>query len=599
MSNSVVPPRETLWVRLGPALTARNVWLLVAVFMVAVTMLSTLPGDVRAPALNLAGGTIASAAMLLVVWLSWLTILRSMSGPPRVLFALAATMLAGLVRGATYQWLLVAWEMSEPGPQGYLYRLFGGVVLTTTAVLTGALVKVNVEAHRVRLEQLEVLQGHLSKVLASSEAHLQSEQDTALRRIVADLTHRLDDLRASNPPLAAESLQQLTSDIVRPLSHQLAANAPEWRPPEPSTITRTLDWAKVWAAMASPASINPLGPAIVMLVAIPSSTLHMGIWAGILMHLVGAVLICIGLALLRRTAGQVADQQPTYIRLLVTFALMVVACAPAAVAVWFLADDESSLVNATYVLLVMPIVALMFSFIRAAGRQQQRIDEQLSALAEQTQWWIVRTGMVQWWQNAALARALHGPVQSAIHVAEGRLRAIAGARVSDPSLTRAVLDDVSVTLSQTVMNGQSPAQLGDELAQLQTSWHPLLELVIDCPGGVAAAVDADSVCAEISLGIVSEAVSNAVRHGGARQVRIAADISGPETLTLEISDDGTGWAQHDRKGLGTAQLTACALDWTYSSADGINRLVVSLPWLRSDDDSSPLAVAARGTLATR
>lgn len=586
MSAAAITERDTRqlwWLRFGEALTSRRLWLLIAVFEVALAMVSTMPGDLRRPLLNLAGGVVASSALLAVVWLGRLAVLRHLSGMALVIGAVPLIILGGVARGTVLQALYVHWDMSSPGWDGFRFRIFNSVAVVLTAAVVGTLVRVTVDTHRRRLEELIAAQRRLTLVLSRAEGTLRAEQSDAVATITATLAEQLRHSRGSSTDEAMRSLEQLADDVVRPLSHELAAAAPRWQPPSADTLRQHLDWASVWGAVASPGHLHPLGPALIVLLFTPSSAFHMGVVPALWAHVVVAVLIFLGLVVLRRTGAAMGADCSTPVRLAATSAATVVACLPAAIAAWFLSDAVGRVANTVYVLVGTPIVALMFTFIGAARAQQRTTEQAIEAVLAQTSWWVRRTHMVQWWQNGTLARALHGPVQSAIHVAAQRLRSAAETGVVKQDMVGVAFDDVSRTLTEAVMPRPGSADFAAELADLAATWRPLATITIEPAAVDAPAIAADPVCCEIAVDVITEAVSNAVRHGGARHLQIAVIAVAEGELSFEVVDDGRGWVASDDTartcGLGTAQLDTCALWWQVTTASGANHLVVGLPWL--------------------
>lgn len=578
-----------LWERLGSALTAHNLWIAIAVFEVSLTLLSTFPGDVRRPLWSLLGGVVASAAMLAVVVGAWFLLLRHMSGLARVAATVPVLALAGLTRGAVLQWCLVSWGMSAPGASGMRYRIFGSIVVVTTGAFLGALVKVGIEEHRRRLEELQRLQKRLTLVLRQSEGELRRDQSEVIDQITSSLVTELSSLPSHAPALAANQLDRVAEQVVRPLSHELGAAAPTWQPPQPEQIRVSINWAQVWSKMASLSSLNPLGPAIVILVVIPSSSFNLGLRPALLLHLAAAALIYLGLAVLRRSIPTVGPGLPTVLRLAATTLLLVIACAPAAAYVWQMSPADLRAVHAVYALLVVPCVALLFAFFGAARAQQRAMDADLQGLVDETNWWVTRTRMVLWWQNGALARALHGPVQTAIVTAAARIRATADYETVDDGMLVSEIDDMSRNLAEVVMLRERPGGIRSQIADLAVTWRALVDVQVDLTASSSALIDGDPIVADIAANVIAEAISNASRHGAAHRVYIRVDaicgaelrLDGLAELHIEVGDDGSGRATNTAAsgGLGTAQLDACALGWDYMNGEEGNLLRVRLPLL--------------------
>lgn len=580
--------RQDFWDRLGAALGSRNMWLGIAAVEAVFTLFSQMPTDTRRPVLNLTAGVISSTAVLAVIGCGWFLLLRQMTGIARVAAAVPILVLAGVARGVVLQSVLVGWDMSQPTIEGYKYRIAAGILNVLVGGFTCAAAKVALDGQRARLEKLLAEQNRLAQVLHETEADLHSDQSGAIATISSYLADQLGELRSSSPVLAIDSLDQLASSVVRPLSHELASATPTWQAPEPSTVQQRIDWSAAWGSMASIGFINLWGPPIVTLIVTPGSVFALGAEIALVSHLAVAVLLYLGLWTLRKTASGLAMPRSTPVRLLSTSALLMVACVPAALATR-LFPETATLTSAVYVLVLMPLVSLLLGFVRATRLQQQEIDQNVSGIVEETRWWISRTRMVRWWQGLALARALHGPVQSAIHVASQRLRVALDSDTATPTLVEAVLDDVRRTLPDVVLPPSTSVDIAAELEALAAAWQPMVLVDFSVADAVADRVYADIVCAEIAADVVGEAVSNAARHGGARNVQIALESTIDTTVSIRVTDDGDGdsWAvaaanRAAHVGLGTTQLDTCALSWNYIVLAGANELRVELPLLNAE-----------------
>ena len=96
------------------------------------------------------------------------------------------------------------------------------------------------------------------------------------------------------------------------------------------------------------------------------------------------------------------------------------------------------------------------------------------------------------------------------------------------------------------------------------------------------------------MSIVAEAVSNAVRHGGAQHVQIAVALVDERTVEVDVVDDGTGLATPAGVGLGTTQVDMSALSWDFTGGPGENRLRAELPLIPRQVDRSQLTATTNG-----
>ena len=98
---------------------------------------------------------------------------------------------------------------------------------------------------------------------------------------------------------------------------------------------------------------------------------------------------------------------------------------------------------------------------------------------------------------------------------------------------------------------------------------------IDCSPDLLARIDADPALRTTLVDVVAEAVTNAVRHGGAEAVAVRLAEAGDGRLALEVADDGRA-AERGTPGMGSQLLDEVSPDWSLElGADGA-RLRVEL-----------------------
>ena len=163
------------------------------------------------------------------------TVLRR-SAQPRPWLVLALFVLASVIRGVVLAYLL-RWIAGDPQLQ-LPYRVFGAmpavvVALALTAVILGA-----AREHGARLSQLAHLNASLAEAKTRTDIAVASEQAVAVERITQELQDELDDIDADRPAQSAAALHRLATDVVRPLSHQLASQVPTWSPTPQDAASR-------------------------------------------------------------------------------------------------------------------------------------------------------------------------------------------------------------------------------------------------------------------------------------------------------------------------------------------------------------------------
>jgi nitrate/nitrite-specific signal transduction histidine kinase len=125
------------------------------------------------------------------------------------------------------------------------------------------------------------------------------------------------------------------------------------------------------------------------------------------------------------------------------------------------------------------------------------------------------------------------------------------------------LDEVELLFSSGINQAQAPntANLDVQLAQLTQLWAGYLNIEVT---NKFAGNDLSQQTTASVVQVVSEAVSNAVRHGLARNIRISVEPGDPtgSHLVVTVQDDGLG-PRSGKSGLGTELFRAAAgVNWS-------------------------------------
>jgi hypothetical protein len=169
-----------------------------------------------------------------------------------------------------------------------------------------------------------------------------------------------------------------------------------------------------------------------------------------------------------------------------------------------------------------------------------------------------------------IADRVHGDLQGALLAAAARLRRLPEGAAE----ARAELERVDAALARAVgPRTVSPGPpLGAQLAELESRWRGFLAVRFASgpPGGelpIDAGLTFGGRTDRLIAGIVSESLTNAYRHGMARQVDVVVTVAHGR-VTLTVDDDGTG-PLGGRHGIGSGHLDAVAPGaWSRSAREG-------------------------------
>lgn len=493
--------------------------------------------------------------------------------------ALAWFALAGATRGAVVGGVFLAWGVASG--EGEWPRVMTGVALGL-AVLTPMSVVVG-NARRYTQARAELLAAR--EALESTAERIVTDIDdrdgSVLERVRARLIEALAPLDGDASP---ERLADVADDVVRPLSHELARTAPEVSLRPPPVPNHSARWREVVLASTTGKPFLPLATTtLVALLSVVSIAREIGL-ATTAMVLPISALLCTYLPLVG--ANAILDRQLRGRSRPVRFALVIVGAVMAGIAAGVVANvlvvivdlqlrASSPLVLFRALVLVVPLLALPLALARGAAQSEEASLASLRVVDEELQRRVARLGMVQWAQHRYLARALHGPAQSAIAASARRLQ-------ETPEPERAgVIADVRAGLLDLLHPDSSSALAGmsvsweESLRRIAATWVGLTDVTVDEGVGVSRAMDANSIGREIAVEVLTEAVSNAARHGRATCVRASVHVMGAD-LAIEVSDDGTV-RRSPESGLGTRLLDDCALTWERVSTETGTTLTAVLP----------------------
>lgn len=506
------------------------------------------------------------AVSMAACW-GWLLVFRALvlersPDRPRPIATIVAFAIAGGLRGLAASavfivWLDLDWSIA---PYRVISGAIGGVVLLTPAALFVSTAR---DYKRVRARLL----ARREQLLATRERIVDSIADRDEQVISMVESKLVDALREADPGEQADRLDQLAAEVVRPLSHELARSVPDWVPPPGASGT-----IRIGAILDRAASGRPLMPVLTALGVVVVYGILLGNdfgWplaaAFMAIDLVGGAL---ALWLSNRALGVLLRRGPLAIRLALVVGALALSGAVVGAVMEFAASGTShSLALAASSAVFYTAFGVPIVLARAGYRELAANLDELEAVDAELTWRVKRLHMVQWAQQRGLARALHGPVQSSIAAAVQRLRSHDS---FDGGALRSELVELLARGASTEGDSWSSG-----ISRVQSTWQGLCEVHLNADDVTREAIDEDPVCADIAVEIVTEAVSNAVRHGKARSVEVSAR-GGDQELVLTVRDDGSGESGFD-VGLGTRLLEDCALTWRRGVLDARMCLTVSLP----------------------
>jgi signal transduction histidine kinase len=510
----------------------------------------------------------------LVMWLPlvllWLLQQRRPKSRPGL--TIGAFVFAAILRGWSLDWLL---HLFAGTPRVLEQRILGSMYTVVLVLAVCAYVSNTLRQRRDEMERLLDLRAQFEVARVEAETSVQTRNDDLIREVHAVLERELASIDAGHPADAVMALRRTASEIVRPMSHSLARSFAEQDQSVSQAPPARLGWRDVLADTDIDRPFRPFltawalsGSLITVAIVVPNVGITFVSSLVIVILALGA-----GNAVLKRLLpgrGQI-------IRLSLT--LSIAACAGVATAAFVrltLGDLASTTTLAIAAVCYVTFMAAGLALVNIVLTSRKSLLVQTVSSTEELRRQLVRTRQVSWFHERALARALHGPVQSAVEAAAHRLddEALEG----DMSVN--VVNGIRADLLRSLDVLKSPehglTSLGTGIARVVGTWEGVCDIDVDVHAEAESILDDDVISRTCAVGIITDAVSNSVRHGKASRVQVRVTCS-DDSLVIEVLDDGPGRVNDPVGGQGSAFLDECTLGWSLSDDAPGHRLVATLP----------------------
>ena len=462
----------------------------------------------------------------------------------------------------------------------WLFRIYGGASLAFSVLFTFVYVLGARIEHSGAMAELSSTRAKLVALRAQAPEMLEAERTALQKQTQSTILPRLDEIQRSllnnnERVTLIDALRNLVNQRVRPLSESLS---------EVAAILGTIEVPKTTYQRTNrffqdrqqlKTLIRPVAMALAMLAGNWMLTyIVLGLDAanwGILYSLATLGII----ALVKTLVPQSLTVRPVS----GIFFLFLIGFTAANASYWPLKEFSHNFQQDLLLLIVvLNIIGCVIGFAYsksvdldrvAAVNQAIRENDVLAreaALFEQ-QMWIARRN----WSFV-----IHGTVQAALTAAITRL---SSGEVLEQYQVDLVKQDLTRAVEALSKTPEPDVNLDSALANLATTWRGICEIKIEITERATRSLQRDANARMCVNEICKEAVSNAVRHGEAKQVTINIDRSEDQLLIIEAADNGLGYYGSPRSGVGSRMLDYLTVSWSLinNRARGLTVLEAKLP----------------------
>ena len=209
-------------------------------------------------------------------------------------------------------------------------------------------------------------------------------------------------------------------------------------------------------------------------------------------------------------------------------------------------------------------------------RDRDRIIVELTESTHALERSLVRRKQTQWLQNKSLSRALHGPVQTAVNAAAIKLDSAMRDGFVSPQMIEQVRADLISSLDILSNADGAVVSVDQALERIVVVWSGICELDVFISEQAHVELDADVISRSCFIDMVTESVSNAIRHGQATHVTVSASVIDAD-IHLDVVDNGPARSTINTPGLGSVLLDDCTTSWSLQFTEHGHQLKTVIP----------------------
>ena len=454
---------------------------------------------------------------------------------------------------------ILAYQSGALESINWSFRIIAGVFTGIAAFSVVSIVVNEVFSFRVKLNELIVQRARLEALQNRSELEMTTIRAEALR----DVRERVDEAirtltvatakESASARSVVEALIEVSDNVIRPLSHQLMLE-PREMPRGEETDTPRRSGAAFMIDFVT--RIEPLRPRSlpVMLFLLgfgaAATLLPFGIGVVVLALWLGAMALILGLA--KRILGSRLAQWSVPARIVVVSAINGFVAVGAALSAALPAGyhPDQLVLTVIYTTIVFNGVAWAIAVppgIRAAYRQTL---EETEAVNARLAWKVSRDNSLLWAEQKQLSRTLHQEIQGTLIAAAFRLQRDIEAGADTTASLAAVRELITAAALQSVAPGVVP-ELSQAFEEIRDRWAGVIAISWSCNGELKKRINGDDVTRRIIFDLFSEFITNAIKHGRAKNAKVSITQRDERSIRLSLTNDGAPLPATAKPGLGT------------------------------------------------
>lgn len=441
----------------------------------------------------------------------------------------------------------------------------------------------NLEQYRSQLRELNASQNQLIDLIAQTEQTISAELSGSKKRL-NEVSLELQSVGNEDPKTVSSKLLAFSESLIRPWSHELRTVSSVNLNQARAQIMP--NWAEVLSRLVSRSLIKPLLTAVAVAsfsvsltvrdvedVKPPSEmptgeglqvTIDTESFLRSMLELGTLFLATLVVAILLRRLGDsgrfvrmAGSALKAQLLALVLLASLTVVLTSAIFSIFGLGFRES-LGIFDLMLFSVPVfaIALFVGLVRTIREARESVLEESKEAKRRLEWEAARANQELWQLRKSISNALHGPLRAQLLAAYLTIS-------KEPDKASAVIAELLPRFDEHSQKIGQPAESGDPLKlmwQTLELWRDVCEVTFDATQELLDSLRADPIASNMLSEIVNESVSNAIKHGKAKSVRVELGLDS-YALAVTVVNDGE-YNSGASPGLGSKIMDESTLSWS-------------------------------------
>lgn len=508
---------------------------------------------------------ISSSLLLAFVGLVlWLGLRRRLLRKPSVWLNLLTIGTAGVLANITVGLLANLWGLDNEGL--WEIRALGGFIGQATMFwffnnLRGARIERNERIRELR-EIEDRLLGYresAKQILSDASESLKTKTVEALSPAIENLNRLLEKkVDADSRIKLIEELRDVIQNQVRPLSRTIQQEADNLsfmiNNIAPRSVLRP-NWQEKFNVRNS---IRILPSIALLITAYPLVAFlvvdHRSMFRGLL----AAIGVGLSMALFKLFLPK-KRQFNTWLGIGLQAFLATLAVIPGVLILLYRYGVTPEVINMTIWMVSLSVGSFFFtSYTRALDISRGRFEEDLKVFNEQLSKEVALFEQRLWLERRAWSYVIHGDVQGALSAAATRLQR---SETLEPYELEMVKQDIERASKALTSSPNKSINFTQSIDELVSTWAGVCTIKVESSARAQRAIETNSDVRNCINEICKEAISNAVRHGNAKNAVIRLDRDKDDVIELEICNDGFKPLRDQPKGMGLSMIEDLSLSW--------------------------------------